>query len=763
MVGQLESVLQKIRQQPANLSELAGVVERCLNDFDLRQAQALAKQLELSLVAIPQGLQPSVRGMIARLKFLALPLYLNREDILSPFRVGLGAALRYETPDIIQRIRAKLLDFWIGNRDQWRQDIITTLHQNTDVITSAGPSGTNQNLPGTVAIWLSNYDQVLGADLIDNIKIIDYLFRTKWTKVISSEDRAVLRKLFNIYEYLKLSSTSALGVEEELDFVEGGVIKDFDQGLPKPILDLRSYTKGSQFDDGLRSSSLPIQNLVKPVVKGMLSENRMIVPKTLEPTQSTPTILKTSEPVATKPATASQPAVTKSATPAPVALLQPVPQALKSSEPAFMFDAQDELEADKYRSKSKSSEEGVILEKELRSLAEEVIKKYNFSFKDETKHRRFVQLFVSHLKDVRDVVELREALLKSAEVGGLGLDSDKAEQVVKIIESAKKEFETRNLKPEARKPVTELEKLVQLESANASVGIKNQESPQQSTVVDATGQVGIRKPELEKVISPATATKAPAIEPAPQQIPATPTTSVSPVVPWQPPKVELPSVVNKLTFLPPPQTETKAQDLGKKIASPMKVAAPAVKTEPSAEVDKAKLERWREEMLQEIARVAPPTAAPIPNAQILISKEAPNPKLQNTESKMGSSEQKVEVRRPRVEDVKAPPRTLGPLEELKSLSLVDFRRLSPSASEALDKIKAKIELIGEASVAKRLEAVRAWQNSVVYQLYLKLGRASIEQGKTIAALIKEFAARGEATLTEQEFEAVVDFNVKLRF
>ena len=248
----LNTIFSSLSEQPGRISEVEAVVEQCVNDFDLRQAQALAKQLESVVAAMPEALQPQLRGLATRLKILALPLYWNREDILNPFRVGLGGALTYETPEVTQRIKAKFLDFPLSERDQWRQDIVTTMHQNKDEITSRGPGDGTQNMRGTVATWLRDYDRTLGVDIIDDVKITGYLFRSQSAKSITPAERETLIRLFRLYEYLKLSSTTALGIEEELDIVEGGVIKDFNRGRPVTILDLTQGVRVASTQGPLR-------------------------------------------------------------------------------------------------------------------------------------------------------------------------------------------------------------------------------------------------------------------------------------------------------------------------------------------------------------------------------------------------------------------------------------------------------------------------------------------------------------------------------
>lgn len=303
-------------------------------------------------------------------------------------------------------------------------------------------------------------------------------------------------------------------------------------------------------------------------------------------------------------------------------VIHSTPQALKSAAPALIFDLEDEKEADKHRDKAGQPP---VLEHTLRQYIDEVIKTRNLVFKDEINRRRFVQLMVSRLKDVRGVVEIAEALRKPVEAGGLGMSEDKAEQVQNIIEQAKKEFEAR------------------LKDQSLTIPEPIRESP---------------PPPPPKVVSP------------------------------QP------------TF------------------------------------DAAAAEAWRQQMLQQLAAQS--------------QTESPAP-VQSSAVK------------PQLSDIKAPPRVVGPLEELRSLTLVDFRRLGDTPQEALQKIKNKIDLLGEHSVARKVEAVRAWKSSAVYQQYLRLGRESIEQGKSVSVIVANYQALGEPTLTEEEFNSIADFNAKLRF
>lgn len=330
------------------------------------------------------------------------------------------------------------------------------------------------------------------------------------------------------------------------------------------------------------------------------------------------------------------------------------PLALKQPSPAFLFDESDELEIDKLRPKVEAilAQGNLVLEQELRELANEVIKEHNFSFKDEISKKRFVQIFVSFIKDVRGVVEVREVLLKSLENGGLGLTTEKTDAVVKILRQAKKDFDLGLKKKPKARVSTELDKLIDGEAINSGYSI-------------------------EKAV----------------------------------PKID-------------------EADKYRKPVIPAKTAE-----------DYARAEAARQAMLKDLAEKA------------ALQKQADAIKQASDENKA----------RNQMSDIKAPPRVLGPLEELKTLTLDDFRKLGNKPQDVIHKLLSKIDLLGERSVARRLEAVRSWQGSPVYRMYLTLGRESIENNKHVEVLIKEKEGAKELTLSLDEFNAIADFNTKLRF
>jgi dsDNA-specific endonuclease/ATPase MutS2 len=115
-----------------------------------------------------------------------------------------------------------------------------------------------------------------------------------------------------------------------------------------------------------------------------------------------------------------------------------------------------------------------------------------------------------------------------------------------------------------------------------------------------------------------------------------------------------------------------------------------------------------------------------------------------------------------MEDVIFQPRIMGPIDELKYMSLINFRRLDKDPFKAAEKIKEKINLLEE-EYSKKVEGIKAWRSSPVNRLYLQMGEASISHKKPIDVIIEERRNEGKEYLNNKEFEAIINLNRELRF
>lgn len=122
----------------------------------------------------------------------------------------------------------------------------------------------------------------------------------------------------------------------------------------------------------------------------------------------------------------------------------------------------------------------------------------------------------------------------------------------------------------------------------------------------------------------------------------------------------------------------------------------------------------------------------------------------------------------RLDDIRQPQtkskyRTVGPLDELRTLGLQEFRTFGTDAVTAIHRLKERFDVLGKESYALRVQGIMAWRTSPLYQLYLEMGSESMESRQPIAALAAARKQRSAESLTDEEFTAIADLNRVLRF
>src|SRR3989338_98732 len=118
--------------------------------------------------------------------------------------------------------------------------------------------------------------------------------------------------------------------------------------------------------------------------------------------------------------------------------------------------------------------------------------------------------------------------------------------------------------------------------------------------------------------------------------------------------------------------------------------------------------------------------------------------------------------RPAVQDVKFVKRLSGPIDELRSVSLVDFRRMAKTPELATEKMMSLVQLVEDQGYEKRVEAIRGWQSSPLYQQYLSIARSAMQEAKPLEEM-RSFLAKSGDTLTKEELTAILKLNGELRF
>lgn len=316
------------------------------------------------------------------------------------------------------------------------------------------------------------------------------------------------------------------------------------------------------------------------------------------------------------------------------------------------------------------------MDERIEELTKKIIREISVVNYDADLRMRLENIIRLRLREVRDTVDTREALLRKKVDGGLELPSQTADEIIEII--------LRYL-PQTHRPFIDL--------------VESKEVKDLATLMSEQAELSQVPP-----VTPLPLTKtAPSISARPLVVPSPPAVAMKPAEPT--------------AGVQPISTGTAPSLMRPDLSAKSEAAAPQT---PSG------------------------AAWPQPLEPIIIKVPTPS-------------------RKPAMTDVHTKPSVVGPIDELKLLTIADFRRLDADPHRATARLREKIKLLEEDSYAKMVEGIQAWRLSPLNQLYLTIGQESLEKQKNVTDAIAERREAGKAALSEDEFEALLDLNKKLRF
>ncbi len=114
-------------------------------------------------------------------------------------------------------------------------------------------------------------------------------------------------------------------------------------------------------------------------------------------------------------------------------------------------------------------------------------------------------------------------------------------------------------------------------------------------------------------------------------------------------------------------------------------------------------------------------------------------------------------------DVQPVRRLVGPVEELATMTPVEFRRLSTVPADAVQKIEDMLATLERQGYEERLRGIAAWRKSPMNQLYIVMLTSALSQGVAVAEIAAKRRASGEESLSPAEIRAVSELNERVRF
>jgi hypothetical protein len=483
------------------------------------------------------------------------------------------------------------------------------------------------------------------------------------------------------------------------DVVEGSV-----SGIADPRAQSRLRGVVESFLAGVRTEDQTKEVLTRPEKIGGLGFDPQSAMRVLEEMheETRSVIIDRGAPPAVQPTTASVAAanIATAAAPPGTAPAGP-PPAPKPKEDFVTIKPEDEDEIEKFKQvvlPAKGVEQADETARRIEASIEDIYQASGLKTDDEAMAKRIRTVIGNRLRDVRDQMETLETMVQPKELGGLGMSQDAARALLNGIQGALKQVHDEH----AVQAMTEKTEWVEKEKQ------QKVESEMRAKEGDQT--------DLERLYSSIVTKSKKAMKnapPAPMPMPAAP-------APAEPPPLIAPPNLPIATTNPiPPE-----------LRAPAVVALPA----------------------------PPPPPAPRPAAPPLtIVRPTPG-----VPSVMPPIQGGLEVPKPRMDDVKPISRITGPVEELRAITIVDFRRLSKDPVEAAKKIKDKIDVLAEQSYTRRNEAIAAWGASEVVRTYLELMGEGLN-GIPLRDAINARQAAKKPYLTPEEFPAVAALSRQLRY
>jgi len=225
------------------LEEIKKLAQDMINNDEFVEAYRLSSDL-LSILRENKDFKQNYFDLykqyalaIVKLRWVALPL-IREEEVINLFQNHFVKSFYVADYNIFYKLRATLLGIvGLDNRDNFKKQLISSLLKNQESISTKKIIINQLTKEPTVSNWLLYYDSEVGNLKTDKLKKAQFLSNNQNFQGLESKEKNNLKKLFKLYERLKISSQDLEGFEEDIPiddegqegYVRGGVFEP----LPK--------------------------------------------------------------------------------------------------------------------------------------------------------------------------------------------------------------------------------------------------------------------------------------------------------------------------------------------------------------------------------------------------------------------------------------------------------------------------------------------------------------------------------------------------
>ncbi len=114
-----------------------------------------------------------------------------------------------------------------------------------------------------------------------------------------------------------------------------------------------------------------------------------------------------------------------------------------------------------------------------------------------------------------------------------------------------------------------------------------------------------------------------------------------------------------------------------------------------------------------------------------------------------------------MDSIRPPTRLTSLGNELGGITLAEFRRLSQSPEEAMERLWQKLETLKQESYERWQEGAQAWRQSPLQQQYLQIVAQSFTSGRPVAEIARELHEKDVNQPTAEEIGAILLMNNRL--
>jgi len=189
---------------------------------DTMEARNILLGLKKAIKSNQDKLDPELidqyREIKVRLKFI-LFLDISNDEVLDLLKHHIAVGIQMGYIDLLELLKTRISFLPMEDRDAYKDKIKNILLSNKEMLTRGKVKVGEESVGASVVNWLKVYNVAVGGGPATNLAQSNFYVRNSDFIHLSDKEKLDLKELFAVYEYLKRSSKTLSGNEDNM-FVE---------------------------------------------------------------------------------------------------------------------------------------------------------------------------------------------------------------------------------------------------------------------------------------------------------------------------------------------------------------------------------------------------------------------------------------------------------------------------------------------------------------------------------------------------------------